>query len=201
MGGARLLNQVPRPSVAGPRCSIHPAGAGGNLGQEVPDGASQIHSPLYPQSHGTYTEARMRLFLCCLALVLLPQCGGGAAVGVGAKSSTDDAEGATSARDGKGHRGKSQSKREDEDEDDATSSSAPSSEDSKGPSCDDGTCSKCGGGICLAGWYCDERAGGGGACSWLPQCADKPTCGCVTRVLGSSCKCREESGALKVACD
>ena len=157
---------------------------------------------LYPQSHGTYTEARMRLFLCCLALVLLPQCGGGAAAGVGAKSSTDDAEdaeGATSARDGNGHPGKSQGKREDED--DATSSSAPSSEDSKGPSCDDGTCSKCGEGICLAGWYCDERAGGGGACSWLPQCADKPTCGCVTRVLGSSCKCREESGALKVACE
>lgn len=83
-----------------------------------------------------------------------------------------------------------------------TSADAEASETSAaaaGPSCDDGTCSPCGSGICPAGWYCDERAGG--ACSWLAECTQKPTCACVTRVLGAGCKCREESGGLKVACD
>lgn len=70
----------------------------------------------------------------------------------------------------------------------------------KAPSCDDGTCSPCGAGICPAGWYCDEGVSGGAACSWLKECADKPTCGCVKRVLGSSCQCREEAGGLKVSC-
>jgi hypothetical protein len=83
-----------------------------------------------------------------------------------------------------------------------TSADAKASETSSapaGPSCEDGTCSACGSGLCPAGWYCDERAGG--ACSWLAECAQKPTCGCVTRVLGAGCKCREENGGLKVACD
>jgi len=63
--------------------------------------------------------------------------------------------------------------------------------------CDDGTCSRCGNGICPSGWYCDEKSNG---CSWLSECAGKPSCACVTRVLGASCKCREDGG-LKVTCD
>jgi hypothetical protein len=138
----------------------------------------------------------MRLFLCCLALLLLPQCGGGAASAEGPKSAGDDEPSAPDAPSKSHKRDRSR----DRGEDDAPSDSAASSESSNGPNCDDGTCSKCGSGICPVGWYCDERAGSG-ACSWLAECADKPTCGCVTRVLGSSCKCREESGGLKVACD
>jgi hypothetical protein len=135
----------------------------------------------------------MRAFSCCLALVLLlPQCGG-ATTGADPKSAADD----TTVSRTSGAEGSPKGDGEEESAKDAPSTR----EMSKDPSCDDGTCSKCGSGICLAGWYCDEKAGGGGACSWLAECAEKPTCACVTRVLGASCKCREEGGALKVACD
>jgi hypothetical protein len=138
----------------------------------------------------------MRSFSCYLALILLlPQCGGGTASSANPRSAADDAEGSsdTSATAG--------SSRGEGDAEESASDAPSTRETSKGPDCDDGTCSKCGSGICLAGWYCDEKANGGGACSWLAECADKPTCACVTRVLGKSCKCHEESGALKVACD
>jgi hypothetical protein len=136
----------------------------------------------------------MRAFFCCLALLwLLPQCGGAGATGGDTKSAADDGE-----HPKRPYRGASTDADADEEE---SGSSAPATERSKGPNCDDGTCSPCGGGICPAGWYCDEKASGGGACSWLAECAEKPTCGCVTRVLGAGCKCREENGGLKVACD
>jgi hypothetical protein len=135
----------------------------------------------------------MRALLCCLCLAwLLPQCGGAAATGGETKSATDherhrpDAEG-EGAADADGAA----------DSEARASAAAPT----KGPSCDDGTCSPCGAGICPTGWYCDEKAAGGGACSWLAECPDKPSCSCVTRVLGATCKCREENGGLKVACD
>jgi len=136
----------------------------------------------------------MRAFFSCLALILLlPQCGGGAATGAEPKSSADDRKGSSDSSE-------SSAKGADEVEEQSNESTA-AAERSKGPNCDDGTCSKCGSGICPAGWYCDEKASGGGACSWLTECADKPTCSCITRVLGAACKCKEESGALKVACD
>ncbi len=139
----------------------------------------------------------MRAFfscLGCLGLVLtLAQCGGDTATGSGSKSAADAEHGSDSSE----HASKSDSG---DNEESSSASSAPS-EKSKGPNCDDGTCSKCGSGICPAGWYCDEKVSGGGACSWLAECAEKPSCGCVTRVLGASCKCREEDGGLKVACD
>lgn len=139
----------------------------------------------------------MRLFLCCLALVLLPQCGGSTAASDGPKSAADDTTGSADSSDG----ASDSAKTDGDEEEESSSSSSATAEKSKGPNCDDGTCSKCGSGICPAGWYCDEKAGGGGACSWLAECAEKPTCGCVTRVLGASCKCREEGGGLKVACE
>ena len=136
----------------------------------------------------------MRAFLRCLALVLLlPLCGGGAATGSEPKSAADDR---ASSEESSG----SSTKGENEVEEQSNESPA-TAERAKGPNCEDGTCSKCGSGICPAGWYCDEKASGGGACSWLTECADKPTCSCITRVLGSACKCREESGGLKVACE
>ena len=145
---------------------------------------------MYPPGYGTYTEQRMRGLVCCLSLIwLLPECGGSAATGGETKSATEErhrpqAEGtATDAHDVE------------------SDASAPTAAQAKGPNCDDGTCSPCGSGICPTGWYCDEKASGGGACSWLAECAEKPSCGCVTRVLGASCKCREENGGLKVACE
>jgi hypothetical protein len=132
----------------------------------------------------------MRVLSWCLALlVLLPQCGGGNSAGGGGEvQSAADASRAT---------------KDDERESDVQAASdddgeIPSAEKSKSATCDDGTCSRCGDGICPSGWYCDEKAG---ACSWLTECADKATCGCVTRVLGAACKCREEDGGLKVTCD
>ena len=146
---------------------------------------------MYPPGYGTYTERRMRAFLCCLCLVwLLPQCGGAAATGGETKSAAGNER----------HRPDREGSAADADEGESDAST-PAAAQSKGPNCDDGTCSLCGSGICPTGWYCDEKASGGGACSWLAECAEKPSCGCVTRVLGASCKCREESGGLKVACD
>ena len=85
--------------------------------------------------------------------------------------------------------------------DDSSAEDAPAEEEApKAGACDDGTCSPCGSGICLSGWYCDESAAGGPACGWLPACAQKASCGCLTAKLGSSCKCNEQSGGLHVTC-
>ncbi len=126
--------------------------------------------------------------LCLLLLLTLPQCGGGSA---GSEPKTVAGRPADSESD-------ADSSEAGEEGDSEVTSSA--DEKPRGPNCDDGTCSPCGSGICPSGWYCDENASGGAACSWLTECADKPTCGCITRVLGSSCKCREEGGGLKVSC-
>ena len=79
---------------------------------------------------------------------------------------------------------------------------APAEEEAPQPAalCDDGTCSTCGSGMCPTGWYCDESAKGGPACGWLPQCAQKSSCGCLTKVLGSACSCTEQGSGLHVAC-
>ncbi|HWZ91054.1 MAG TPA: hypothetical protein VNW92_19470 [Polyangiaceae bacterium] len=79
---------------------------------------------------------------------------------------------------------------------------SPAEEDSAPPrsACADGTCSPCGTGMCPTGWYCDESASGGPACSWLPQCAQKSSCSCVASALGSACKCVEQDGGLHVTC-
>jgi hypothetical protein len=129
----------------------------------------------------------MRLLLPALLALLLIQCGG--------TSATPEAKSADSSHEGSASDA-------DESSEGAESANESNSADSEpqAATCDDGTCSKCGSGICPSGWYCDENASGGPACSWLKECADKPSCGCVTRVLGSSCKCREESGGLKVSC-
>ena len=84
---------------------------------------------------------------------------------------------------------------------DSEASDAPAEEEApKAGPCDDGTCSACGSGVCPTGWYCDESAAGGPACGWLPQCAQKNSCGCLTGKLGSSCKCSEQAGGLHVTC-
>jgi hypothetical protein len=128
------------------------------------------------------------LLLPLALALLLPQCGG--AGGAEPKTATTESE---RHGDAKGDEGSGDS------ESDGESASAPE-EKAHGPSCDDGTCSLCGTGICPAGWYCDESAPGGAACAWLKECAEKATCGCVTKVLGASCKCRDESG-VKVSCN
>jgi hypothetical protein len=65
--------------------------------------------------------------------------------------------------------------------------------------CDDGSCTACGAALCPLGWYCDESATGGPACGWLPECAQKPGCACVKRVL-AGCACEEKAGAAHLSC-
>ena len=67
-------------------------------------------------------------------------------------------------------------------------------------SCDDGTCFECGSGTCPEGWYCDESAQGGPACSWLPECGKKPSCACIGKALGGACTCNESGGGQHVKC-
>jgi hypothetical protein len=66
--------------------------------------------------------------------------------------------------------------------------------------CSNDTCSRCGKGICPDGFYCDESANGGPACSWLPQCVDATGCDCITNALGEACRCEERDGGTYVTC-
>lgn len=117
----------------------------------------------------------------------LAACGGGGAAKPAAESADDsDSSGRASA-------GPSESSEADFED------SASEPESPRRASCDDGTCSPCGEGICPSGWYCDEGAKGGPACGWLPECAQKPSCACLTRVL-SGCSCEEKQGGLHLSC-
>lgn len=89
--------------------------------------------------------------------------------------------------------------READDSSSADEAPAVAEEAPRRPSCDDGTCTPCGDGICPSGWYCDENAQGGPACGWLPACAKKPSCACLTRAL-SGCRCEERQGGLYLNC-
>ncbi len=124
--------------------------------------------------------------------LLLFGCGGGAEPKTAADEQGHDAE----------EDGGSDDDRAPSAGDDATKTSASRSSqqsERRGPDCTDGTCSVCGDGICPTGWYCDESAPGGAACSWLKECAEHPSCACVSKVLGADCKCRDDGG-LKVSC-
>lgn len=130
---------------------------------------------------------RLSFCLACLTLaLLLPACGGSTTAEPKSAASEGDGEASTAA---------------DDDEETAAEENGAAEQKPTAPSCDDGTCSLCGGGICPSGWYCDQNASGGPACGWLKECADKPSCACVTRVLGASCKCREQQGGLDVSCN
>jgi hypothetical protein len=69
------------------------------------------------------------------------------------------------------------------------------------PSCDDGTCFRCGDSICPKGFYCDEDARGGPACGWIPACAEQASCACVKQAFGAACRCEEQGAGVSVACD
>jgi hypothetical protein len=87
----------------------------------------------------------------------------------------------------------------------AAKAAAPASDDEAPPAapahaaCDDGTCTPCGDALCPSGWYCDESAHGGPACGWVPECAQKASCGCVKKAF-AGCACDDELGAAHVSC-
>lgn len=125
--------------------------------------------------------------LCWFGLVALgvfPACGGGTTAG-------KPAEHAEAASDESSEEAAGDSTPADAEE--AAGSEAPA------PACSDGTCTPCGEGLCPNGWYCDESAKDGAACSWLPECAKKPGCACVERAL-PGCSCEERDGGQHVSC-
>lgn len=117
-----------------------------------------------------------------LALALGPACGGGGSTGQpGSKTGKADLD-----RPAKGDG-------DDAPEGDEASPAAT-------PRCADGTCLACGSGLCPKGFYCDEKAPGGPACGWLPECAQSASCACVKQALGSSCTCTEGPAGPSVSC-
>ncbi len=121
------------------------------------------------------------------ALALASLCALGAACGGGA--APEPAKSGKSGGAGKGEEGKGEEGAGDVEEE------AP-----RASACADGTCLECGGGLCPKGFYCDEKAPGGAACAWLPECAASATCACVKQVLGGSCSCSEKAGGPSVSC-
>src|SRR5688572_12979607 len=89
-------------------------------------------------------------------LLVLSSCGGSTSGAGGGPKSENDVAGGKSQT---GSDGASEGEEGEESE-----SSAPVSR------CADGTCFECGAGLCPKGFYCDEGAPGGAACSWLPEC-------------------------------
>jgi hypothetical protein len=117
-----------------------------------------------------------------LLLLAVAGCGAGTSASKGPDHGTTAAE--------------SDESEEGEDSDEAE----PRSKKPRRPRCDDGTCFECGAGICPSGFYCDQNAEGGAACSWLPECPSKASCGCVKKTLGSGCSCEERAGGTHVDC-
>jgi hypothetical protein len=129
---------------------------------------------------------RLRALLVgsCAYCSVLAACGGGGAAGsdAPAKAPHEQANARSEAV-------------ADNDESAAEPEAAP-----KAALCDDGTCTPCGAGVCPSNWYCDESASGGPACGWLPRCAQKSSCACLTGKLGPGCKCSDQGGAPHVTC-
>lgn len=132
---------------------------------------------------GLLAPRLLRAALLATLLALLTGCGG--AQGTSSRSA-DDADGS----DEGGSLGGS-----------ADDAAGDANAGPQGPDCSDGTCFVCGDGMCPVGFFCDEQASGGPACSWLPECADTASCSCVLGVLGSSCSCSDESGGPHLSCD
>lgn len=68
-----------------------------------------------------------------------------------------------------------------------------------GPDCSDGSCFRCGEGLCLPGFYCDESTQEP-TCQWAARCGKSPSCGCIQQLLGSGCHCDVRGGGLFVKC-
>ena len=72
-------------------------------------------------------------------------------------------------------------------------------EEPKGPDCSDGSCFRCGKGICLPGFFCDESTLNAN-CQSLYKCARVASCGCIQEALGANCTCAEREGGFYVKC-
>lgn len=83
----------------------------------------------------------------------------------------------------------------------ANASTGPVARGPRKPSCEGGTCSPCGEGICPNGFYCEVASQGRApACAWLPACGDKPSCACLTKAA-PGCTCEDKGGAPLLTCN
>ena len=69
----------------------------------------------------------------------------------------------------------------------------------KGPNCSDGSCFRCGKGICLPGFFCDESTANAN-CQSLYKCVRTASCGCIQEALGAGCACAQRDGGFYVKC-
>ena len=131
------------------------------------------------------TTVRGAVSFTALLLLLAASCGGGGGSSQPGRSA-DDEDFSTEGGDG--------------DESSAGDADGEEEPAAKRIDCDDGTCSPCGEGLCLSGWYCDESAKGGPACGWLPECANKLSCSCLKKTF-ANCSCEEKDGGVHLSCN
>lgn len=130
--------------------------------------------------------AKLGVALVVLVAPFVVACGGGGA-GAGARSPEKDLAPSKPANDIG---------------DEPAASTGPTSDETaaSAPRYSDETCFPCGTGFCLRGFYCDDGAKGGAACSWLPACPKGASCDCLKREL-RSCTCETENGGAHVRCE
>jgi hypothetical protein len=127
-------------------------------------------------------NARRSFSFVWALLPLVPGCGG----------SSKPAESVASSAESRGERAAKAPASANDDEESAAPAPAR-------PTCADGSCTPCGDAVCPSGWYCDESARGGPACGWVPECAQKASCGCVKKAF-AGCSCEDAHGAAHVSC-
>ena len=147
-------------------------------------GSAGEHSGAVLTTTPLWKRAAFAFGTCLGSLLVIGACGGGS------QTPTQSADDAHTTPEADSSSGATQTS------DRASDEAAPT-----GPDCSDQTCFPCGEGLCPVGFYCDEQAARGPACSWLPECAEVASCACVQGVLGSGCSCDDASGGPRVTCN
>lgn len=62
--------------------------------------------------------------------------------------------------------------------------------------CSGDLCTVCGSAVCPKGFLCEEESS---SCSWLPECADDYSCGCVENHM-AGCTCEERDDGVFITC-
>jgi hypothetical protein len=47
--------------------------------------------------------------------------------------------------------------------------------------------------------FCIKSAGNTG-CSWFPECGNNADCGCISKHIGSGCRCEAQGQFARVTC-
>jgi hypothetical protein len=65
--------------------------------------------------------------------------------------------------------------------------------------CASGGCSECGEGACPPGMFC-IKSGANTGCSWFPECGNNADCNCISKHIGSNCRCEAQGQFARVTC-